>query len=130
MKRFALSTAALLMALSPALAEEACGLCSSEVVMTSSLAKCFLSQYAALEGSGGAAIVVDLSTCASPEPAQRGVVEALPSPMASAPAPEMEFIVSRGQLGCLKEKLQEPGLVLDPSATIKLDACDGQTNGN
>lgn len=130
MKALAASTAALVMALTPALAEDACGLCASEVVMTSSLAKCFLSQYAALEESGGAAIVVDLSSCASAEPVQRGVVEALPSPMASEATPETEFIVSRGQLGCLKEKLQEPGLVLDPSATIKLDACDGQTSGN
>lgn len=126
--KFAATTFLLLGLGTTAFAQEECGLCAEEVVMTPSLAKCFLAQYAALEGSTGAAIAVDLSECASAQPVERDVVEALPSPMASAPAPEMEFMVSRRQLGCLREKLQDPGLVLDPSATIKLDACNGQTN--
>jgi hypothetical protein len=32
-------------------------------------------------------------------------------------------MISRAQLGCLKKKLEEPGLVLDPSAKIELGGC-------
>lgn len=97
--------------------------------MTSSLARCFLEQYAQLEAGAGEAVAVDLSSCAESQPLARGVVDALSSPLSATSAtPQTEFIVSRDQLGCLKEKLQDPGLVLDPSATIKLDACNGQTS--
>ncbi|EFG8200448.1 hypothetical protein BMB17_005716, partial [Escherichia coli] len=111
-------------AAAPALADEACGLCDSEVVMNTATAKCFLDQYATLEQGAGAAVAVDLSGCKGPEVLQRGVVEPLPSAQASiASAPTSEFMLSRAQMSCLRQKLQEPGLVLDPTATIKLDAC-------
>lgn len=130
MKRFLALTLGLVLApMASVHAQEACGLCAKEVVMTSAMAKCFLAQYEALEDAKGSAVVVDLSTCATEGPTERGVVEALPSAQAMPPQPELEFIVARSQLGCLKEKLQEPGLVLDPSATIKLDACNGQATG-
>ena len=32
-------------------------------------------------------------------------------------------MISRAQLDCLKRKLEEPGLVLDPSAKIELASC-------
>lgn len=131
MKRLAL--AALLSALAyPALAQdESCGLCDQEVTMNASLARCFLDRYAELDGKKGIALAVDLSACKSDSQVlQRGIVEALPSAQASPVEPTMQFMISRKQLGCLKEKLEEPGLVLDPSATIKLDACNGQTTGN
>jgi hypothetical protein len=120
---------ALMASVSAASAQEDCGLCAKEVVMTSAMAKCFLEQYQMLEIANGAAVVVDLSTCPSTGVTERGVVEALPSAQATAPQPELEFILARSQLACLKEKLQDPALKLDPSATIKLDACNGQATG-
>lgn len=109
--------------------EEPCGLCDEEVTINAPLARCFLDQYAEFEKKTSAAVAVDLSACQSSDVKQRGVIEALPSAQAMAVEPTMQFMISRKQLGCLKEKLEEPGLVLDPSATIKLDACDGQTTG-
>jgi hypothetical protein len=99
--------------LSPAVAaaEEACGLCNTEVVTNSGLAECFLQDY-----------VVDLSQCET----SRALAQALPSPVprVGAPAePDIQFMVSRAQLACLKRKLEEPGLVLDPSARIDLNSC-------
>jgi hypothetical protein len=32
-------------------------------------------------------------------------------------------MISRTQLDCLKKKLEAPGVVLDPTATIELDSC-------
>lgn len=113
----------------PAMAqEEPCGLCDEEVTMNAQLAQCFLAQYRDLEQRTSAAVAVDLSAC--PQVKDRGVVAALPTAQAAAVEPTLEFMASRKQLSCLKEKLEEPGLVLDPSATIKLDACNGQTSGN
>lgn len=108
--------------------EEPCGLCDEEVTMNAQLAQCFLAQYGDLEQRTSAAVAVDLSAC--PQVKDRGVVAALPTAQAAAVEPTLEFMASRKQLSCLKEKLEEPGLVLDPSATIKLDACNGQTSGN
>ncbi|MES0037978.1 hypothetical protein NKJ74_22385 [Mesorhizobium sp. M0046] len=68
--------------------------------------------------TGSTAVVVDLSSCTS-----RGVVEPLPSPGKAQVEPDVQFIVSRTQLDCLKKKLETPGIVLDPSATIELDSC-------
>jgi hypothetical protein len=105
-----------------ALAEEACGLCNKEVVTNAELADCFLAQYETLAAGGDAVIVVDLSQCES----SRALAEALPSPVAgSEPAlePDFQFMVSRAQLDCLKRKLEEPGVVLDPSARIDLNSC-------
>ncbi len=99
-------------------AQEACGLCAKQVVINSELATCFLDQYDQFAKTSSDAVVVDLSSCAS-----RGVVEALPSPNKAPAEPDMQFIVSRPQLACLKRQLEAPGVVLDPSATIKLDSC-------
>ncbi len=103
-----------------AVAQEACGLCAKAIVTNSSLADCFLQQFGALSRQSNGAIAVDLSAC----PEERGVVEALPTPN-SAPLedPDIQFMLSRPQLDCLKGKLEEPGLVLDPQARIALDSC-------
>jgi hypothetical protein len=110
--------------LSPAVAaaEEACGLCNTEVVTNSGLAECFLQDYEALASGDGPVVVVDLSQCET----SRALAQALPSPVprVGAPAePDIQFMVSRAQLACLKRKLEEPGLVLDPSARIDLNSC-------
>lgn len=101
-----------------AAAEETCGLCAKQIVTNSELASCFLDQYDQIAKSGNEAVVVDLSGCAS-----RGVVEALPSPNKAPAEPDVQFMISRLQLDCLKKKLEAPGVVLDPSATIDLDSC-------
>lgn len=102
-----------------AIAQETCGLCQNEVVTNGELAKCFLGEYEKLAQQSGAAVAVDLNNCE----VSRGVVEALPTPNSGVIEPDLEFMVSRSQLECLKRKLEEPGLVLDPTATIALDAC-------
>ncbi|RWC95547.1 MAG: hypothetical protein EOS32_12285 [Mesorhizobium sp.] len=104
--------------LAPAWAEESCGLCAKQIVTNSELAGCFLDQYDQIAKTGNEAVVVDLSDCAS-----RGVVEALPSPNKAPAEPDVQFMVSRPQLDCLKRKLEAPGIVLDPTATIDLDSC-------
>ncbi len=109
------------LAVSSALAEEACGLCNTAIVTNSELATCFLDEYQKLADADGAVIVVDLSSCET----SRGGLEALPGPTATGPAlePDTQFMISRAQLDCLKRKLEEPGLVLDPSAKIELASC-------
>lgn len=104
--------------LTGASADDACGLCSQTVVLNSELANCFLEQYDQFAKKDGTAIAVDLSVCGS-----RGIVEALPTPESAAVEPDTQFMISRAQLGCLKKKLEEPGLVLDPSAKIELGSC-------
>lgn len=104
--------------LTGASADEACGLCAQSIVTNSSLADCFLEQYDQLKKGDGAAVAVDLSQCGS-----RGIIEALPTPESGAVEPDTQFMISRAQLGCLKKKLEEPGLVLDPSARIELGGC-------
>lgn len=99
-------------------AQEACGLCAKEIVTNSELANCFLDQYEEFANSSGEAVAVDLSDCKT-----RGIVEPLPAPGAEPVEPDVQFIISRAQLGCLKKKLEEPGLMLDPSAKIELDGC-------
>jgi hypothetical protein len=107
-----------LMLIANASADDACGLCVKQIVTNSELATCFLDQYDQIAKSSGGAVVVDLSNCAS-----RGVVEALPSPNKGAAEPDVQFMISRLQLECLKKKLEAPGIVLDPSAIIELDSC-------
>ncbi|MGE0502673.1 MAG: hypothetical protein AB7I79_18275 [Rhizobiaceae bacterium] len=113
----ALLTAALL-ACSSAVAQTNCGLCSKQVVINAELAACFLEKYAELVQSGEGNVMVDLSDCES-----RGIVPGLPGPGQVVVEPETEFLLSRAQLDCLKRKLEEPGMVLDPSATIDLESC-------
>jgi len=114
----AAAVSALLCVASTLSAQEACGLCEKEITTNSDLAKCFLDDYQNLASQAGAEVVVDLNDCEE----SRGVVEALPTPNAGT-APDLEFMISRSQLTCLKRKLQEPDLVLDPSVTISLDSC-------
>jgi len=109
------------LALSPARAEEACGICDKTIVTNTELATCFLDEYPSLADASDAVIVVDLSGCET----TRGGLEALPGPdtTGSALEPDTQFMISRAQLDCLKRKLEEPGLVLDPSAQIELASC-------
>lgn len=100
-------------------AQDPCGLCDKEIVTNGNLASCFLENYQAYADKADGAVVVDLSECE----ASRGVVEALPAPKFGAEDPDLKFIVSRAQLDCLKRKLEDPNLVLDPSAKIELDSC-------
>ena len=113
----ALAAAALLTS-SAISAENECGLCDKEVIITADLASCFLDKYAELTKAGDGTVVVDLSECES-----RGIVAALPGPDAAGNEPDLTFMVSRDQLDCLKKKLEDPELVLDPSATIDLESC-------
>ena len=80
-------------------ADEACGLCVKQIVTNSELATCFLDQYDQIAKSGSGAVVVDLSNCAS-----RGVVEALPSPNKGTAEPDVQFMISRLQLGMPEKK--------------------------
>ena len=59
-----------------AIAQEACGLCNTDIVTNSELATCFLDEYQKLADANGAVIVVDLSGCET----TRGGLEALPGP--------------------------------------------------
>ncbi|HEV7255984.1 MAG TPA: hypothetical protein VGN97_23195 [Mesorhizobium sp.] len=120
-----LAAAFLFAATSAASAQTSCGLCDTEVVTNSALASCFLERYEELDQKEGAAVAVDLSNCPPPaEASDRGVVEALPGPgFGTAEEPDLKFLVSPVQLDCLKAKLEEPGLVLDPQARIDLGAC-------
>ncbi|MER8622691.1 hypothetical protein NKI32_19600 [Mesorhizobium sp. M0761] len=107
-----------LLLVASASADENCGLCAKQIVTNSELATCFLDQYDQIAKTGNTAVVVDLSSCAS-----RGVVEPLPSPSKAAAEPDVQFMISRTQLDCLKKKLETPGIVLDPTAIIQLDSC-------
>lgn len=106
---------------SPALTAE-CGLCAKAVVVTPELATCFLEKYPQLSSRANSAVAIDLADC--PQEEERAVVPALRGPQAApTEAPSLRFILSLPQLACLKRKLEEPGLVLDPSARIDLEAC-------
>jgi len=99
-----------------------CGLCARSVVINSALASCFLARFPEWQARANGAVVVDLTAC--PGENERGVVAALPEPGAGGPDLDAEFIVTLDQLVCLKRKLEDPTLVLDPSATIDLGACE------
>ncbi len=105
--------------ISSAAAGATCGLCDTEIVMNSDLATCFLEQYDELAEQDEPAIVVDLSDC----PGSRGIVEALPSANLTVEEPDTEFMISPEQLSCLKKKLEDPDIELDPTATIDLGSC-------
>lgn len=111
--------AAAILAAMPAAAAEPCALCSRQIVTNSELAGCFLEKFSELSSRKGAAVAVDLSDC----PSERGIVDALPTLGGTGQAPDTSFLLSRVQLDCLKAKLEEPGLVLDPQARIDLGTC-------
>ena len=96
-----------------------CALCARSVVTTRTLAACFLSKYGAAEPKG-AAVAIDLTGCAG---GQRGIVTALPAPAKGLAKPDTRFLVSPAQLDCLRQRLSDPALELDPQARIELDTC-------
>lgn len=97
-----------------------CGLCARSVVVNAQLAACFLEQYPQLAAHQGTAVAVDLEDCGQ----DRGVVLALRGPQTQAGMqPSMKFFLSSAQLACLKRKLEEPGLALDPAVEIDLARC-------
>ena len=104
---------------STALAAEPCGLCDREVTINSALATCFLAQYQQLAAKTDGTVVIDLSSCEQ----DRGVVEPLAMPGGSIEDPDLQFMLTKAQMNCLKTKLEQPDLVLDPTAKIELDSC-------
>lgn len=96
-----------------------CGVCDTEVVTNKQLAQCFLDQYEQLVAKANGAVIVDLSECEQ----ARGVIEPLPPPGVVVEEPDLEFMLSRAQLDCLKAKLEDPAIDLDPSAKIDLASC-------
>ena len=102
-----------------AAAEQACGLCAKSVVINSALASCFLEQYPLLERRSTATVAINLEDCEE----ERGVVAALRGPGAAGAQPSRKFFLSLSQLVCLKRKLEDPGMDLDPSAQIDLGDC-------
>ena len=102
-----------------AAAEQACGLCAKSVVINSALASCFLEQYPLLERRSTATVAINLEDCEE----ERGVVAALRGPSAAGAQPSRKFFLSLSQLVCLKRKLEDPGMDLEPSAQIDLGDC-------
>jgi hypothetical protein len=121
MNRLSLAAAAAaLLAVQTASAEETCGLCQQEVVTNSELAVCFLQRYEEFASKANGTVIVDLTECEE----QRGIVDVLPTiESIKAEEPDLRFMVMRPQLDCLKAKLEDPSIVLDPSARIRLDSC-------
>lgn len=101
-------------------AQAACGLCASAVTTNTSLAACFLDRFDDYAARDGEAVAVDLEDCE----AERGVVEALAGPTGSQTDPDLRFILSKAQLACFRERIEDPGIDLDPSAVIRLDDCE------
>lgn len=110
----------LLTAASIGIAQAQCGLCAREIITNSQLATCFLQEFPDLSQGDSQAVAVDLSDCGG----SRGVVEALPSPDGGMVEPSVSFMLTRTQLACLKGKLEDPELKLDPSAKIELAGCE------
>jgi hypothetical protein len=117
LRPLAIGLMASMFAASGVAAQTECGLCEKEVVINADLATCFLERYGEISRGTDATVVVDLSDCTT-----RGIVEALPGPDAG-PEPDTMFMVSQEQLECLKQKLEDPDLVLDPAAKIDLESC-------
>lgn len=121
MKRISLVAATTaLLGVHAAGAEETCGLCQQEVVTNSELAECFLQRFEEFASKANGTVIVDLTDCEQ----QRGIVDVLPTiESIKAEEPDLRFMVMRAQLDCLKTKLEDPNVVLDPSARIRLDSC-------
>ena len=100
--------------------EPPCVICATQVVVNSALASCFLDEYQQLARDANGAVAVDLSGCAT----DRGIVPGLKMPGTQTKEPDVSFMVTKRQLGCLKAKLEQPDLVLDPSVTIDLGSCE------
>jgi hypothetical protein len=102
-----------------AAADDGCPFCAKYVVTNSDLAACFLAKYGDLTSAGAGAVAIDLTRCAP----GRSIVAPLPMPIPGAERPDLRFLLSRAQVNCLREKLADPGLVLDPQARIDLESC-------
>ena len=90
------------------------------MVTNSELAECFLRRYEEFASKANGTVIVDLTECEE----QRGIVDVLPTiESIKAEEPDLRFMVMRPQLDCLKAKLEDPSVVLDPSARIRLDSC-------
>jgi len=96
-----------------------CAICAKSVVMSQDLATCFLDKYSGLSTETGAAVAVDLTACQK----GRTVVQALPSPAMADEQPDTKFVLSRRQVECLRTRLADKELDLDPTARIDLGAC-------
>jgi hypothetical protein len=100
-------------------APSSCPICDKEVVINSDLAVCFLDQYKVFAASTDASVLIDLTECGE----SRGIIPGIPGVQTSEEKPTMRFRLSRVQMDCLKQKLELPGLELDPSVRIDLSAC-------
>ncbi len=96
-----------------------CVICANSIVMNEDLATCFLEKYGDPETVAGDTVAVDLSRCEK----SRSIVLALPEPKAAVEEPDTKFLLSRGQVECLRDKLQSDEIDLDPSARIDLGTC-------
>ena len=101
-----------------------CLICDREIVLDTPLAACFLDRYGTLQSQDRAVIMVDLSDCPAGAARDRGVVEALSMPKGGQREVSVQFVVSRGQLACLRERLEAEGASLDPAALFALDDCE------
>lgn len=119
-----IAVAASLLAAGPVAASQDCLICDRQVVLNSWLAACFLERYSVLANRDRPVIVVDLSDCPKHEEKDRGVVEALSMPERAPLKPSTKFMLSRNQLVCLKRKLENEEIGLDPAARIGLDECE------
>ncbi len=119
--------AALLVIATPVVAND-CLICDQQVVLDNRLAACFLDRYETLQTTGGNAIAVDLTDCpevaADDEEQNRGVVAALKPPSLAPVSPDPTFMITRTQLSCLRNRLADGELILDPAAEIDLDDCE------
>jgi hypothetical protein len=111
--------AALTLASASPLQAAECVICANSVVMNEDLATCFLEKYGDPETVAGETVAVDLSRCER----SRSIVLALPEPRAAVEEPDTKFLLSRGQVECLKDRLQSDEIDLDPSARIDLGTC-------
>lgn len=117
-RHLAAAAAAATLALAPA-ARADCVICANSIVMNEDLATCFLDKYGDPQAVAGDTVAVDLSRCEK----SRSIVLALPEPKAAIEEPDTKFLLSRGQVECLRDKLQSDEIDLDPSARIDLGTC-------
>lgn len=113
----AIATAA---GLSLAAAQASCGLCASTVTTNTGLAACFLDRFESYSARDGQAVAVDLEDCET----ERGVVEALTTPTGNQAEPDLRFILSKAQLECFRQRIENPETELDPVAVIRVDDCE------
>jgi hypothetical protein len=102
----------------PAFAED-CPICARSVVTNRDLAGCFRMKYGDPQALAAPTVAVDLSGCSR----AKGIVQAIPTPGRRDQAPDLRFLLTRAQVECLLDRLDDPDLVLDPAARIDLGGC-------